>query len=98
MKIEFPEKRPITKELLPQIVERIFSVCKTDSNFPLKSKMNDIDSEIVIIKNKIRKQEKLLNDSKNLSANIISRLTNLKNSNQELRNKLLESLGSDLWI
>jgi hypothetical protein len=24
-------------------------------------------------------------------------LSNLKNSNQELRDKLLESLGSDLW-
>lgn len=96
MKIEYPEKRPITKELLPQIVERIFAICKTDSNFPLKSKMTNIDDEIKIIKNKIRKQEKLLNDSKNLSSNIISRLTNLKNSNQELRSKLLESLGSDI--
>jgi len=98
VKIEYPEKRPITKELLPQIVERIFAICKTDSNFPLKSKMTNIDDEIKIIKNKIRKQEKLLNDSKNLSSNIISRLTNLKNSNQELRSKLLESLGSDIWI
>ncbi|HUU88420.1 MAG TPA: hypothetical protein VMX17_11805 [Candidatus Glassbacteria bacterium] len=96
MKIEYPEKRPITKELLPQIVERIFAICKTDSNFPLKSKMTNIDDEITINKNKIRKQEKLLNDSKNLSSNIISRLTNLKNSNQELRSKLLESLGSDI--
>jgi hypothetical protein len=96
VKIEYPEKRPITKELLPQIVERIFAICKTDSNFPLKSKMTNIDDEIKIIKNKIRKQEKLLNDSKNLSSNIISRLTNLKNSNQELRSKLLESLGSDI--
>jgi len=96
VKIEYPEKRPITKELLPQIVERIFAICKTDSNFPLKSKMTNIDDEIIIIKNKIRKQEKLLNDSKNLSSNIISRLTNLKNSNQELRSKLLESLGSDI--
>jgi len=98
VKIEYPEKRPITKELLPQIVERIFAICKTDSNFPLKSKMTNIDDEITINKNKIRKQEKLLNDSKNLSSNIISRLTNLKNSNQELRSKLLESLGSDIWI
>lgn len=96
MKIEYPEKRPITKELLPQIVERIFAICKTDGNFPLKGKMSNIDDEITIVRNKIRKQEKLLNDSKTLSSNIISRLTNLKNSNQELRNKLLQSLGSEI--
>ena len=96
MKIEYPEKRPITKELLPQIVERIFAVCKTDSNFPLKSQMSNIDDQLDTIKKQIRKQDKLLNDSKNLNSNILSRLTNLRNSNQELRDKLLESLGSEL--
>ena len=96
MKIEYPEKRPITKELLPQIVERIFAVCKTDSNFPLKSQMSNIDDQLDVIKKQIRKQDKLLNDSKTLNSNILSRLTNLRNSNQELRDKLLESLGSEL--
>ena len=96
MKIEYPEKRPITKELLPQIVERIFAVCKTDSNFPLKSQMSNIDDQLDTIKKQIRKQDKLLNDSKSLNSNILSRLTNLRNSNQELRDKLLESLGSEL--
>ena len=96
MKIEYPEKRPITKELLPQIVERIFSVCKTDSNFPLKSQMSNIDEQIDVIKKQIKKQDKLINDSKSLSSNILSRLTSLRSSNQELRDKLLESLGSEL--
>ena len=96
MKIEYPEKRPISKEMLPQIVERIFAVCKTDGNFPLKSKMTDIDEELMVIKRQISKQDKLLNDSKNLSSNILSRLSNLRRSNQELRDRLLESLGSEL--
>jgi len=96
VKIEYPEKRPITKELLPQIVERIFAVCKTDGNFPLKSKLSNIDEQLDIIKKQIRKQDKLLNDSKSLNSNILSRLTTLRNSNQELRDRLLESLGSEL--
>lgn len=96
MNIEYPEKRPITKEMLPQIVERIFAVCKTDGNFPLKSKMSNIDVELETIKGHIRKQDKLLNDSKSLSSNILSRLSNLKQSNQELRDRLLEALGSEL--
>lgn len=96
MNIEYPEKRPNSKELLPQIVERIFAVCKTDGNFPLKAKMSTLDDQIVVMKKQIAKQDKLINDSKNLSSNIISRLTNLRNSNQSLRDKLLEQLGSEL--
>ena len=96
MKIVYPEKKPISKELLPQIVERIFAICKTDGNFPLKSKMTNVDDEISSIKRKIMKQEKLLNDSKNLTSNVLSRLSNLRNSNQELRDRLLESLGTEL--
>lgn len=96
MKIEYPEKKKITKEMLPQIVERIFAICKTDSNFPLKSKMTNVDDNITKIQESISKQSKLMLQSKTLNKNLISRLTNLKNSNQELRDKLLEELGSDL--
>jgi septal ring factor EnvC (AmiA/AmiB activator) len=96
VKIEFPEKKNISKEMLPHIVERIFAICKTDRNFPLKQKMNSIDDQIKRLQQKINKQENLLLQSKQLNNNILSRLSNLKNSNQELRDKLLESLGSDL--
>ena len=96
MKIEYPEKKKITKEMLPQIVERIFAICKTDSNFPLKSKMTSVDDNILKIKENINKQEKLILQSKTLNKNLITRLTNLRNSNQELQDKLLESLGSEL--
>ena len=96
MNIEYPEKRTTTKELLQQIVERIFAICKTDGNFPLKGKMGNIDTEITNIKKQINKQNKLLNDSKSLTSNIMSRLTTLRNSNQTLRDKLIESLGSEL--
>ena len=96
MNIEYPEKKSVSKELLPQIVERIFSICKTDENFPLKTKMTNIDEQINNINNQMKKQEKLVNQSKELKSNLMVRLTNLKRSNQELRDKLLESLGSEL--
>ncbi len=92
MKIEYPEKKPISKASLPQIVERIFAVCKTDSNFPLKGKMTNIDDTLDVIKKQVSKQEKLLHDSRTLNSNIISRLSNLRQSNNELRDRLLESL------
>lgn len=96
MKIEYPEKKPNTKELLPQIVERIFTICKTDSNFPLKQKMTSLDEKLTGMDLQIRKQEKLIQQSHELHSNLVTRLTNLKQSNQELRDKLLESLGSEL--
>ena len=58
--------------------------------------MNNIDEQIKNLQQRINKQEKLLLQSKQLNSNILSRLSNLKNSNQELRDKLLESLGSEL--
>ena len=96
MKIEYPEKKQMTKEMLPQIVERIFAICKTDSNFPLKSKMTNVDDNLLKIQENINKQDKLLLQSKTLDKNLISRLTNLRRSNQELQDKLLEALGSEL--
>ena len=96
MKIEYPEKKKMTKEMLPQIVERIFAICKTDSNFPLKEKMTGVDDNISKIQANINKQDKLLLQSKQLNKNLIDRLTNLKRSNQELQDKLLEELGSEL--
>lgn len=96
MNIEYPEKKTNTKELLPQIVERIFAVCKTDSNFALKSKMTNVDDTLESFQRKIRKQDSLVEQSKGLTSNIVNRLSNLRKSNEELRDKLLESLGSEL--
>ena len=96
MNIEYPEKKTNTKELLPQVVERIFAICKTDSNFPLKNKMTDVDDNLNSIQKQINKQDGLLEQSKGLTTNIVNRLTNLRKSNQELRDRLLDALGSEL--
>ena len=96
MKIEYPEKKTITKELLPQVVERIFAICKTDENFPLKSKMTNVDDRLSEFQSQIKKQENLVSQSKGLTNNIVTRLSNLRKSNQELRDRLLEALGSEL--
>ena len=82
--------------MLPQIVERIFAICKNDSNFPLKNKMSNVDDTLSEIQTQINKQDKLINQSKSLSTNIVARLSNLKSSNQDLKERLLEELGSEL--
>lgn len=85
-----------SKELLPQILMRIFSVCKTDPNFPLKSQMISIESEIDELKGKIRKQQKLLDQTISLRDDLSGRLQTMRQENYETKSRLLEELGSDL--
>ena len=96
MKVEYPKKKTNKKELLPQIVERIFSICKTDSNFPLKNIMTSVDDRLHTMQVQLSKQDGLVQQSKTLTTNIVTRLNNLRQSNQELRDRLLEALGSEL--
>ena len=84
------------KEMLPQILLRIFSVCKADPNFQLKEKMDYIDNEVDEIELKISKQNKLVQETIDLRDNLSERLQLLRQDNFELKSRLLEELGSEI--
>lgn len=84
------------KELFPQILMRIFSVCKNDPDFPLKEQMIFIESEAESLNQKIKKQEEVLNQIEDVRTTLSQKLQNLRQSNFELKSKLLEELGSEL--
>ena len=86
----------LNKEMLPQIINRIFSICKTDTSFPLREKMREVDKEIEILKEKIRRQNGLFKQSKKLTFDLDERMQILENKNANLKERLLESLGSEL--
>ena len=96
MKIEKLEKQRNTKELLPQIVKRIFAICRTDPHFPLKNEMESVDDRIQNISEKIEKQNDLLNQSSELKKDFGQRIDVLKNENTRKQSQLLEQLGSEL--
>lgn len=96
MKIETFEKQKNTKELLPQIVNRIFAICKTDPHFPLKNEMESVDDRIKDMNKKIAKQDALLNQSSDLKKDFGHRIDVLKNENIRKQSQLLEQLGSEL--
>jgi len=75
MKIE-KVKREIKVEKFPisNIIKTIFSVCKTDDSFPLKSKVGDIDQKIISLEKKILKKEELLQRSKEISEDLERRI------------------------
>lgn len=84
------------KELLPQIVDRIFSVCRNDPNFQLKNEMEIVENRMVSLQQKISKQDKLLEQSNHLMQDLMQRLDVLTDQNERKQLELLESLGSDL--
>jgi len=96
MKIEVLSNENSHRELLPQIVDRIFAVCRNDPNFELKDEMQIVENRMESLRQKITKQVELLQQSNDLSKDLIQRLEVLDNQNEKKQMELLESLGSDI--
>jgi len=96
MEFEEVEQKKVHKEMLPQIVNRIFSVCKADTNFPLREQIAGVDRKILTIKQKIRRQNDLFKQSQELTYSLHERLSILEDRNANLKERLIESLGSQL--
>lgn len=84
------------KELLPQVLLRIFSVCKTDPNFPLKDNIKEIEGEVKVLQHKLRRQTSLLDKSTDIQTNLQKRISTLEQKNFDVKSKLLEELGSEI--
>ncbi len=85
-----------SKELLPQILLRIFSVCKTDPNFPLKDRIKEIEGEVSTLRAKLKRQTSLLNKSASIKEDLQLRVNSLDHKNFDMRSRLLEELGSEI--
>lgn len=84
------------KDQLPQILMRIFAVCKADPNFPLKEQIYFVEGEVITLAKKIKKQNDLINQTIALRDDFSKRLQNIRSENFELKSRLLEELGSDV--
>lgn len=96
MKIEIFENKEPNRELLPQIMDRIFAVCKNDPNFQLKDEMEIVENRMKLLKQKIKKQNDLLSQSNLLSKDLLQRIEVLENQNERSQTESLEALGSDI--
>lgn len=83
------------KEQLPQILMRIFNICKTNPSYPLKGNISSIENEIEEVDQKLKKKDKVLQETTNLRNELSGRLQELRTQNFELKSKLLEDLGSE---
>jgi hypothetical protein len=96
MEIQVLTESENRKETLSQVINRIFSVCKADPHFKLKSEMESLDGQLNSIKSKIAKQESLLSKSHGLTENVKRRIALIQQENEERQIELLETLGSEL--
>jgi len=86
----------INNELLPQVLKRIFSICKEDPNFYLKNQIETVESNIYKLKKKVEKNDALLKEAEGISSSLKKRIDNLEEKNIEIKTRLLEELGSEL--
>lgn len=99
MKIEKINSIKETKKsnsFLSEIVSQIFAICKEDPSFDNQGKLDMIDNQLKEVKEKINRQNKLLDKSKEIKKKLDERLNILDNSLTIKREELLESLGSEL--
>jgi len=83
------------KELLPQVIQRIFSVCKADENFPLRNKIKSIDGKVSSLRKQVIRKMEVARRSKKTREELTDRITDLEYRNEEVKNDLLDFLGSE---
>ena len=83
-----------SKEMLPQVLLRIFSICKTDPNFPLKNQLREIEGEVGSLQDKLQRQTRLHEKSLDLRKDLQKRVDSLEQKNYDMRIRLLDELGS----
>jgi len=98
MKIEISNKKEIkkNKSFFSEAINTIIGVCRVDPNFDKQNKLKDLEEQLQQIKEKIKKQDSLLNKSIEIKHQLENRL---KISNDKLsddRDSLLERLGSEI--
>ena len=90
------KKKKKSKESFPQILERIFAICKNDSNFELRDELIDIEKNIKEVHKKIDRQNNLLSQSESLKKDMSKRISLIDSQNETKQIELLDSIGSEL--
>lgn len=85
-----------SQEALPQIVKRIFAVCKNDPSFNSKDELQIVEHKISSLEQKIKRQEELLEQSITIENDFKKRIKILDEQNEQKQIELLENLGSSI--
>lgn len=81
---------------ISNIVMRIYSICKEDPSFPLKTKIEDVEDKISELQERIKKQDELLQQAAEIKEKTNRKIINVEKNNVDIQVDLLDKLGSEL--
>jgi len=91
-------KRIKKHDLVPTVIDHIFTICKEDKNFSIKDNIGKIDKKLSLIESKIKKQKSLMEQSDTIKNNLLKKIKKLDDESFRIKYKVLETLGSEIWI
>jgi len=96
VKIEKVEPIKTKSSSIPEVMDKIFYICKTEENFPLRNQIEKVDLELERLEGRVQKQNQLLQKSQEIKSELEKRMNMLDGVIFDLRSNLLESLGSEI--
>lgn len=96
MKITTESEKVELKDMLPQILMRMYSVCKEDPSFHLKNQVSEVEGKVTSLKTQLKKKDALLSKSNEIHGDLKKRLDDLEQKNYEKKTRLLDELGSEI--
>ncbi len=85
------------RDFISSALDEIFLICREDDNFAKsRKKVESIDTEANNLQFKIDKQNNLLQQSKHIKNELLTKLSILESENENVKNTLLRKLGSTL--
>ena len=84
------------KNLISPIIDRILLITKTDKHFSNSSRVDELDKNIIILKDRILKQDDMILKSTAMKEELTKKLSLSESENFGSRVKLLESLEKGL--
>jgi len=91
-------KRIKKHELIPTVIDHIFTICKEDKNFNIKNDIGLVDKKLLIVKKKISRQKILMNKSDKIKKDLLEKIKRIDDESFKIKYKVLKTLGSELWI
>ena len=89
-------KRIKKHDMIPTVIDHIFTICKEDKNFKISSDIEKIDKKLTRVNKKITKQKSLVEQSENLKTNLLNKIKRIDDESFKIKYKVLETLGSEL--
>ena len=83
-------------DLIPTVIDHIFTICKEDKNFTIKKGSDRLDKKLSYIDKKLFKQESLVKQSNKIKTELIQKIKHIDDESFKIKYKVLETLGSEL--